>query len=661
MITLSIFTCHPAPLQLLALGLFGCAPVSPSLAVDLCVLELMKALFVHMTPNMSGWSEALEAFLNDQRYKLATDDNLRQWFSTTYHWYLILTIMVAEHVSNLDVDVSDSKHTQSSQYLRAQCPLCFGGKDWECNGDGTDDIDVIVCIDACFTQKCSCNACNNVTHDPPNPAQTIFISESDIKAINSNVCGDSFIAADKKHEKVSMHYFADTGLMVMLCHCDHVPWLVNMMSAGEKQHSVLVLIQCLFDHLPLDMSVGLLYDIGCQLGRSFVYHPWKCVGFGLSDGEGCEHLWSFLKPLISFHQWLFVLDYQVFHLYAKSLEGFGDWLHWQWMHCWKKMAATSKALALLDIKESILRDQWADQVAHQTVPLVQQAKNKGEEEIARVLGLEKILEHQQIVIDDLEHQLAMDSICDVAELNICLIEARHKLIMTTTLVEKCRAALGCNVYLQVCMNAQAVKTCIWERLSTIIPYATSCRGSLMVGQHLQGQSPLPVYLVKVYIGLNNTTADPPLWLVDENVHMSICHLLEYDQCVEEEARLCHEWCVLQEWMISEQNNLQQAREKAAGNGLQEEELTEDGGNDDDVWEEEEEEGVRLWDIDIGDDELMAEAEEAALTYEYQLHGQDDDLENVATRYLSDDDESHSREDNNQLPSICNPPAKRLKI
>ncbi|KIN98925.1 hypothetical protein M404DRAFT_156394 [Pisolithus tinctorius Marx 270] len=93
-----------------------------------------------------------------------------------------------------------------------------------------------------------------------------------------------------------------------------------MTSAGEKQHYALVLVKHLFDHLPAKMTVGLLYDIGCQLEHScqkwkllddgilsrlkfgisvfhayghqwpcqLVYHPHKCVGFGLSDGEGCE-------------------------------------------------------------------------------------------------------------------------------------------------------------------------------------------------------------------------------------------------------------------------------------------------------------------------------------------------------------------------------------
>ncbi|EIW76987.1 hypothetical protein CONPUDRAFT_62412 [Coniophora puteana RWD-64-598 SS2] len=102
-----------------------------------------------------------------------------------------------------------------------------------------------------------------------------------------------------------------------------------MTSAGEKQHYAIALIIELFKNLPSDMVVGILYDIGCQLDRScnkwdlipdllpriifaisvfhayghqwpcqIVYHPRKCVGFGFSDGEGCERLWSALKALI---------------------------------------------------------------------------------------------------------------------------------------------------------------------------------------------------------------------------------------------------------------------------------------------------------------------------------------------------------------------------
>jgi hypothetical protein len=119
--------------------------------------------------------------------------------------------------------------------------------------------------------------------------------------------------------------------MALLCRHDIVLWIVNMRSAGEKQHYVLVLVETLFQHLPLLFTIGLLYDIGCQLHRSCVnwgfldrylsritfgisvfhafghqwpcqviYHPRKCVGFGLSDGEGCERFWHSISKLIAY-------------------------------------------------------------------------------------------------------------------------------------------------------------------------------------------------------------------------------------------------------------------------------------------------------------------------------------------------------------------------
>ncbi|KII86538.1 hypothetical protein PLICRDRAFT_114637 [Plicaturopsis crispa FD-325 SS-3] len=102
-----------------------------------------------------------------------------------------------------------------------------------------------------------------------------------------------------------------------------------MKTAGERQHYALALIQRLFDHLPPNMTAGILYDIGCQVHRScmkwdfladlrdritfgisvfhayghqwacqIIYHPRKCEGFGLTDGEGCERFWSSIKKLI---------------------------------------------------------------------------------------------------------------------------------------------------------------------------------------------------------------------------------------------------------------------------------------------------------------------------------------------------------------------------
>ncbi|KAI5988460.1 hypothetical protein F5J12DRAFT_907689 [Pisolithus orientalis] len=86
-----------------------------------------------------------------------------------------------------------------------------------------------------------------------------------------------------------------------------------MTSAGERQHYALALIKSLFGHLPDNFCIGLLYDIGCQLEQScrkwgflksflpcifFSISVFHAFGFGLSDGEGCEHFWSSIKGLI---------------------------------------------------------------------------------------------------------------------------------------------------------------------------------------------------------------------------------------------------------------------------------------------------------------------------------------------------------------------------
>jgi Kyakuja-Dileera-Zisupton transposase len=224
-------------------------------------------------------------------------------------------------------------------------------------------VDVVVSLDACFKQ--SRRKGKGDQYDPSHThPETVFVSKDSVSAMEEYVdsvrpqkdrnqkgreshkpdgfekgmrvptsvldeCGESFLAADEKRQKASTQLYSDTGLMALLCRHDRVLWLANMTSPGERQHYALVLLQTLFEHLPHNMRVGLLYDIGCQLHRScikwdflkefqeriifgisvfhayghqwpcqLIYHPRKCCGFGLSDGEGCERFWSAIKLLI---------------------------------------------------------------------------------------------------------------------------------------------------------------------------------------------------------------------------------------------------------------------------------------------------------------------------------------------------------------------------
>ncbi len=89
-------------------------------------------------------------------------------------------------------------------------------------------------------------------------------------------CEKIFIATQSHIAKTNDTIFADTALMALLCHHNHPLFLVNMTSAGEWQYYALALTKALYQHLPDDWVVSLLYNVACQLERSM----WKvCLSF----------------------------------------------------------------------------------------------------------------------------------------------------------------------------------------------------------------------------------------------------------------------------------------------------------------------------------------------------------------------------------------------
>ncbi|KAG1802391.1 uncharacterized protein BJ212DRAFT_1230859, partial [Suillus subaureus] len=64
------------------------------------------------------------------------------------------------------------------------------------------------------------------------------------------------------------------------------------------------------------------------------------------------------------------------------------------------------------------------------------------------------------------------------------------------------------------------------------------------------------------IGLDNATVNPPAWLSDEAIRNGIQLQLEVDCCFEEEAQLMREWSVMQEWMLTEWEGIQDALSNA---------------------------------------------------------------------------------------------------
>ncbi|EIN07693.1 hypothetical protein PUNSTDRAFT_36730, partial [Punctularia strigosozonata HHB-11173 SS5] len=528
-----VCSCTSAASFLVSRGFFPCAPQAPSVAFDINMMELVATLFLRVAPNITAWASTLETFLGARQFKLRTRYSVRRRLGNTLNWYMHLTNCVTAKVDeainavrsvsapfppsvcpgvetsadsppqnpSCDAPTSASEHQQQpssplpgshaeearpSLYLRSRCPLCFAGVS---SRDESMEFDVIVCIDACFSQKRRSGPRDPMKVHP----DTFFMPDAEVKAMEDFVaecrskpassqndgkgkgkkraapdptsgkdattepdkcegplqvpnsvldgCEASFKAADERREKASTTFFDDTGLVALLCRHDCTLWVANMTSAGERQHYALALINKLFQHIPVSWRAGILYDIGCQIHRSVFkwgflcdirdritfaisvlhayghqwpcqccYHPRKCSGFGLSDGEGCERLWSALNHLVSvlrgsgYYQRRYLLDCQLLHLISKHLLNLAVWLSRRHEMCRMRLSEAEKEIRESGIDEESLRAEWANQRAVQTKPIPRayrrQSKNAGTKYVEVIIALdERIRELDRAIAD----------------------------------------------------------------------------------------------------------------------------------------------------------------------------------------------------------------------------------------------------------------------
>ncbi|KAJ7854158.1 hypothetical protein B0H14DRAFT_3085541 [Mycena olivaceomarginata] len=327
--------------------------------------------------------------------------------------------------------------TRPSDYLISRCPACFGGLEH----DASQQVDIEVCLDGCYTQK---RKRTKAGRDPPRMhPQTRFVSEATAQKMDEHVEtvrppkpakakqprgeeeADGYEGGMKVPRSVLNECefsLTTTGLMAILCRHDRVLWLVNMRTPGEKQYYALTLLEMLFQHLPLNIRVGVLYDIACQLHRScakfgflgrylhrilfavsvfhafahcwacqLIYHPLKCRGFGFTNGEGCERFWHSISKLIpylrvaGYHNRLHTIDSQIEHADKASLGRLGSWLVCRTVHCEGKRREAKRDLAECGIEEDVLREEWKKQVAAQTKPAQRRSKTRGSAAVEEVI------------------------------------------------------------------------------------------------------------------------------------------------------------------------------------------------------------------------------------------------------------------------------------
>ncbi|KAG1760797.1 hypothetical protein EDD22DRAFT_980455 [Suillus occidentalis] len=609
-----------------SLYFFPCTPVAPSLAF-VCLL------FLHQSPNQTVWCDALETFLDGMQYKLRLKNSLWHHFSNVFHWYQVLIVLAQDHISMLVVgsQKDGARMDQPSDYLRSWCPLCQM---------------LLFALTCAFTQKCSANPHSATGSDPPNLTPSFFLPIDDMKAMEDfvercrrdrwqartsraepdedsyeegmhipvsvlNGCGDSFIAVDKKREKASTRFFTNTGLMALVCRHDHVLWIANLTSAGEKQHYALALLDQLFKHIPTQMTIGLLYDIGCQL-------KWSCCKWNFLDDSTLSRI-AFAVAVFHVygHQWACQIVY-----HPRKQEGFGFFLKplipslcVSGIHCQSKKNDALDHLHALELDENMLLVEWKAQVDHQTQPTPH--INKAAEVTTIILALEKTLQTQEASICELKMQLHAVRVPNIGEVNLQLVN-----------LEKMKK----DIYLTVSLNACTIKTCICDRLHQqkfeLERLERSYRHQLHANiQHsIKHQEPGILKLITTYndVGLDDDPLNPPAWLSD-------------DKCNEEEAQLMWERAVLQEWMLAEWDIADLVISFHLGSHADElvniciiwrkKGPSDEALDDDDESLEGDREGDGESDLEYGeieDEELMDAIEEIALVDEYR-YDQDKEL------------------------------------
>ncbi|KAJ7050072.1 hypothetical protein C8F01DRAFT_1264337 [Mycena amicta] len=190
-----------------------------------------------------------------------------------------------------------------------------------------------------------------------------------------------------------MKFFAQTGLMGLVCRHDIVLFFVNMESTGEKQYYVFLLLEELFQHLPKNIKVGALYNITCQTHRSCVLwgvpgpvqgpsHLGGCLGFGGSNGESTERVWAKLSHLISvlrvsgYHQRNYTIDMQTERNTQEVVCGIAAWMRRRWFFTEAKHHEAEKILSDSGRPEAEIQDEWEQQKEYQTRPLAKHSKTQ---------------------------------------------------------------------------------------------------------------------------------------------------------------------------------------------------------------------------------------------------------------------------------------------
>ncbi|KAA1103498.1 hypothetical protein PGT21_019702 [Puccinia graminis f. sp. tritici] len=333
--------CTPDAVRLLQQGYLAGSPMQPQTAFSMRLMIFHNDLWNHCHIGSMPFTLALQDWLEPRSGRLFAKNSknpreLRKPFSSAVDMFRELNDMSHSLV------MSSLQLSEQQRLACVSCPACFGPQPPNANQYPTATRDsLILCLDGNFQHRHHAKA----SRDEAIRSHRFFIQPNEVENMKAEIrikemenkppaqadrCADAHKAADDKRNESTWKGCDDTGLMGCCCRHDSVVYVANIYKSGEQRSLPCALIKKVLTAIEPNRQVGILYDIGCSLNKFIAIrdlfgpdrsrikfatsifhayvHNWLCqleynprynVGWGLSDGEGLERMWSYLSPLVS--------------------------------------------------------------------------------------------------------------------------------------------------------------------------------------------------------------------------------------------------------------------------------------------------------------------------------------------------------------------------
>ncbi|KAG2743926.1 hypothetical protein P692DRAFT_20878574 [Suillus brevipes Sb2] len=302
---------EPANVSLLRRGLIGCSPVEPTVAIELCTLELYHRLRRrHPQLSVQAMARAL-CDMHDVNYRPCYRDQ----FSIAFDAYLSILRCVLSKVNQA--------LGRGAEDWRAQnmCPCCTYetlNPKMLVSHDGNNSSKRIAGAGSAEESRfCSTYFISreqvDLFKDEVQHRRTNHDMDQPREDDKDNVETDENLASCLRwkssgpdHKKTALDIYETTGIFASACRHGFIIKVCEMVKSGELAKYPLAITDALIDLYGQDIGVG--YDVGCTFSKIVQDSPLLgtkshdarikfCVntfhgGFGLEDLETMEHVFS---------------------------------------------------------------------------------------------------------------------------------------------------------------------------------------------------------------------------------------------------------------------------------------------------------------------------------------------------------------------------------